>query len=351
MMRALKARHVSFTRPAEPRTRRLAIIRWVYLTSIFALVVWLANFFFGDLLYLRSEGLVVGQPSVVAAEFPVTVRDLLVREGEQVKAGQIAAIVTSQEVLETIARLSADIAARQVRLGELRIRDQTIDAMLTLAVERDKVAASARQEFEKLVQQGYQSIDKRTAAVESEFRSRQDLESLKAEKRSVDEELRILSTVLGEAQSALRDLRSNYDEGRLRVSIDGIVSRLAVDKGAVARAGEPLIEIYGTPHYVLAYLPTGGLYTVAAGDPVEISTGLRTMPGTIVRVEPFAAALPREFQRSFIPVERQQVIRIEFAPGVELPPLFTKVQIRSPNVAWQWVAPFWEKLRRLLSGV
>ena len=91
MMRALKARHVSFTRPAEPRTRRLAIIRWVYLTSIFALVVWLANFFFGDLLYLRSEGLVVGQPSVVAAEFPVTVRDILVREGEQVKAGQIAA--------------------------------------------------------------------------------------------------------------------------------------------------------------------------------------------------------------------------------------------------------------------
>jgi hypothetical protein len=129
------------------------------------------------------------------------------------------------------------------------------------------------------------------------------------------------------------------------------VSRLAADKGAVVRAGEPLIEIYGLPNYVLAYLPTGGLYTVAAGDPVEISTGLRTMPGTIVRIEPFAAALPREFQRSFIPVERQQVIRIEFAPGVELPPLFTKVQIRSPNVARQWIAALWGKTRRLLSGV
>jgi multidrug resistance efflux pump len=292
----------------------------------------------------------VGQPSVVAAEFPVTVRDLLVREGEHVNAGQVAAIVTSQEVLESIARLSADIAARQVRLGELRIRDQTIDAMLTLAEQRDKIAGSARQEFEKLVQQGYQSIDKRTAAVESEFRSRQDFESLKAEKRSVDEEIKILSAVLGEAQSALRDLRNNYDEGRLRVSIDGIVSRLSVDKGAVVRAGEPLIEIYGLPHYVLAYLPTGGLYTVNAGDPVGISTGLRTMSGTIVRVEPFAAALPREFQRSFIPVERQQVIRIEFASGVEQPPLFTKVQIRSPNVVRQLLTTLWEKSRRLLSG-
>jgi multidrug resistance efflux pump len=350
-MRALKQRHVPFTRPAEPRTRRLAIIRWIYLGCIFILAVWLANFFFGDMLYLRSEGLVVGQPSVVAAEFPVTVRDLLVREGEHVKVGQVAAIVTSQEVLESIARLSADIAARQVRLGELRIRDQTVDAMLTLAEQRDKIAGSARQEFEKLVQQGYQSIDKRTAAVESEFRSRQDFESLKAEKRSVDEEIKILSAVLGEAQSALRDLRNNYDEGRLRVSIDGIVSRLAVDKGAVVRAGEPLVEIYGLPHYILAYLPTGGLYTVSAGDPVDISTGLRTISGTIVRVEPYAAALPREFQRSFIPVERQQVIRIEFAPGVDQPPLFTKVQIRSPNIAWRWIAPVWEKSRRLLSGL
>ena len=31
-----------------------------------------------------------------------------------------------------------------------------------------------------------------------------------------------------------------------------------------------------------------------------------------MRVEPFAAALPREFQRAFTPVERQQVIRVEF---------------------------------------
>jgi multidrug resistance efflux pump len=349
-MRSLKQRRVSFTRPAEPRTRRLVVIRWVYLGSIVFLAVWLANFFFGDMLYLRSEGLVVGQPSVVAAEFPVTVRDLLVREGEHVKAGQVAAVVTSQEVLETIARLSADIAARQVRLGELRIRDQTTDAMLALAENRDNVATGTRKEFERLVQQGYQSLDKRTAALESEYRSRQDLETLKAEKRSVDEELRILSAVLGEAESALRDLRGNYDEGRLRVSIDGIVSRLSVDKGAVVRAGEPLIEIYGLPHYVLAYLPTGGLYTVAAGDPVEISTGLQTMRGTIVRVEPFAAALPREFQRSFIPVERQQVIRVEFASAVEVPPLFTKVQIRSPSIARQWIAALWAKSRRLLPG-
>ncbi|MFZ0126886.1 MAG: hypothetical protein WAL48_22185, partial [Xanthobacteraceae bacterium] len=75
----------------------------------------------------------------------------------------------------------------------------------------------------------------------------------------------------------------------------------------------------------------------------------RTVRGTIERVEPFAAALPREFQRSFTPVERQQVIRVEFAPDIYLPPLFTKVQLRSPNVARRWIAELWDKSRRLVS--
>jgi hypothetical protein len=38
-MRSLKQRRVSFTRPAEPRTRRLMVIRWVYLGSIVFLAV------------------------------------------------------------------------------------------------------------------------------------------------------------------------------------------------------------------------------------------------------------------------------------------------------------------------
>ena len=40
----------------------------------------------------------LGEPAVIAAEFPVTVRDLLVREGTHVKAGSVAAVLTSQNV-------------------------------------------------------------------------------------------------------------------------------------------------------------------------------------------------------------------------------------------------------------
>src|SRR5262249_71491 len=199
--------------------------------------------------------------------------------------------------------LTADLAAREARLSDLRIRAQKVDAVLKLAETRQEVAADARKRLETLVGQGLLSLDKRTAAVESEFRSLQDLEALRAERRAAEGGIDRLQRGVGEAGVALRDLRQLYDDGQMRVPIDGIVSRLPVGKGAVVRAGEPVMEIYGGQRFVMAYLPTGSLYDVAIGDRVQINTGLRTAEGIVTRVEPFAAALPRELQRAFVPVE------------------------------------------------
>jgi multidrug resistance efflux pump len=314
------------------------VIRWLYLGSIAALVTWLGNLFLGDLLYFRSEGLVLGEPAVVAAEFPVTVRSISVREGEQVVAGSIAAVVTSQSVVENIARLTADLASRESRISELRVRLQTIDAIADIAELRQSVATNARAEFEKLIKDGYLPLDKRTAAVESEFRSRQDLESLRAEKQVIGAELETLGGAFAQASAALEDLRRLYDDGQMRVPIDGVVSRVATDQGAVVRAGDPMVEVYGSQRFVLAYLPTGALYDVNSGDRVQIVAGLRTTEGRVTRVQPFAAALPREFQRAFSPVDRRQVIRVEFLPDEVPPPLFAKVQLRSTHGLPGWIS-------------
>ena len=45
----------------------------------------------------------LGEPAIVASEFPVTVRYVPVRDGERVTAGSVAALVTSQTVIENIA--------------------------------------------------------------------------------------------------------------------------------------------------------------------------------------------------------------------------------------------------------
>jgi hypothetical protein len=63
------------------------------------------------------------------------------------------------------------------------------------------------------------------------------------------------------------------------------------------------------------------------GDAVTISTGGASLPGKIAKVGVIADALPKEFQKAFAPVERQQLMWIEFDPGVAPPPYFTKVTI------------------------
>lgn len=336
-MRRLKKRQSQDNLKNEPRSHRQSVIRWLYLTAIAILAAWLGNLFFGDLLYFRSEGLVLSEPAIVAAEFPVTVRSIAVREGEGVKAGGVAAVVTSQNVVENIARLTADLAARESRISELRVRRQTVNAIISFAEKRQAVATDVRAEFEKLLQSGYLPLDKRSAAVESEFRSRQDLEGLRAEIKVIEAELETLEGAFAKAEAALRDLRSLYDDGQLRLPIDGVVSRVATERGAVVRAGDPLIEVYGNQRFVLAYLPTGALYEINPGDLVQVEVGLKVAEGRVVRVQPFAVALPREFQRVFSPVDRRQVIRVEFLHGESIPPLFAKVKLRSAGILPVWM--------------
>jgi multidrug resistance efflux pump len=340
-MRRLKFRQAADALRNEPRRRRQTVIRWTYIAGVVGLAVVLGDIFLGSLFYLRSEGLVVGDLAVIAAEFPVTVREIRIHQGDRVRTGDIAAIVSSQSVTEAIARLTGELATREVRLSELRIRGETVDAILGFAETRHLIAANARKELETLMGRGLLPIDKRTAAVETEYRSEQDLGSLRAEKRVNQDEIGSLAAVLGEARTAIGELRKLYDAGRMRVPINGIVGRVAAEQGAVVRAGEPLFEIYGEERYVLGYLPTGGLYEIKPGDRVTIETGLRTAEGIVARVEPIAAALPREFQRAFSPVERQQVIRVEFAEGETPPPLFTKVKLRSGILLPHWIRWIW----------
>jgi multidrug resistance efflux pump len=348
-MRFLKRRELHQIGPIEPRSRRLVLIRWLYLAGVLTVAIWLGNFLVGDRLFLRSEGLVIGEPAIVAAEFPVTVRDILVREGEAVEAGKIAAIVSSQTVAETIARLSSDVATRVIRRGELLIRGQVVEAMIPLAENRQKVASDTRREFETLLDRHYLGLNQRTAALDNEYRGIQDFETLKSEKRIIESELGTLDVALTEAQTAIADLRRIYNDGRLAAPIDGVVTRLVANRGAVVRTGEPLMEISGSRRFVLAYVPIGALYDVNVGDEVYVKTGLQTKRGTIARVEPFAAALPREFQRAFTPVERQQVIHVEFLPGQTPPPLFAKVTVRPAAMLPRWVARMFDRVALLVA--
>jgi len=335
-IRRLRRRDQPASLHSDARSRRQTVIRVVYFTSILALALWLGDLFLGGFLYLRIAGQVLAEPSVVAVEFPVTVRDIKVHEGERVAAGQVVAVVSSQNVAETLARLTAEQADRALRLSELRIRDATVNAVLTLAQTRQDQAIETRRKMEALLAGGgFLPLDKRFAALESEFRSRQDLAQRSAEKVVLAGEITDLTHAMDEAARAIGELSRMYDDGKVRAAIDGIVGRRMAENGTVLQSGQPLLELYKDRRFVLAFLPTGRLFSVAPGDRIVISTGLQSFPGTISSIEPVAALPPAEFRRAFTPVDRQQLIQISFDADQVPPPLFTKVEVRS--APWPWV--------------
>jgi len=335
-MRRLKKRQPIDVLQRESRHRKQAWTRWVYLAAVLGIFVWLADMLVGPYLYFQGDGMVLALRTTVATEYPARIRAVNVREGDAVQAGETIAVVTSQDVTEGIARLTARYAEQRTRLAELRIRAQVIDAVTGVAEDRAKVARQTREDLERLHKRGLLPSSKRSSAFDSEFRSLQDVETLNAERKAIVAEITELSAALNEVEVALNELRGLYDQGRLHAPATGLVGALHVAQGSVVRSGEPIVDLYGGPRFVLAYVPTGTLYRLAAGDRVTIGYGLDEMTGTIERLEPVAAALPREFQRSFKPVERAQLARIALDPGQDTPPLFSKVSLSSAGWPPAW---------------
>jgi multidrug resistance efflux pump len=277
-------------------------------------------------LHLRAgEGLVIGEPAVVAAEFIATVTGVSVKDGQEVKRGEIVSHISSQYMSETRAKLTSDYAARASRLAEVKARREIVDAVLVSAETRERVAADGLAQLDTIQKQGYLPILTHTAATDQAFKGKQEAEGLRAESCALDGQIATMASASEQADCALKELVSLYDDGNLRSTIDGVVSKVLVSPGSVVRPGEPMVEIVGKHRFVVAWFPVSRLYRLQVGDAVTISTGGgRSLPG---KISVIADALPKEFQKAFSPAERQQLMWIEFDPGVTPPPYFTKVTI------------------------
>jgi len=202
-----------------------------------------------------------------------------------------------------------------------------VDAVLVSAETRERVATDGLAQLDTIQKKGYLPILTHTAATDQAFKGKQEAEALRAESRALDWQIATMASASEQADCALKELVSLYDDGNLRSTIDGVVSKVLVSPGSVVRPGEPMVEIVGKHRFVVAWFPVSRLYRLQVGDAVTLSTGGASLPGRIAKVSVIADALPKEFQKSFAPTDRQQLMWIEFDPGVTPPPYFTKVTI------------------------
>ena len=155
--------------------------------------------FFGGNIYLRGEGLAVGQPAVVATQYNMTVRDVLVKEGEKVAEGTVVANTTSQQVADTRPRLTSDAVIRAGRLADMRICSEVVNATVGKAEHRESVAIEGQNQLNQIYDKGLLPIITRTAAAEQAYNGLKDAESLRAERRALADQITMLNVATEQA--------------------------------------------------------------------------------------------------------------------------------------------------------
>jgi len=263
---------------------------------------------------LQLIGTVDANEVVVSSKIPGRIETLTVREGDPVKAGQVIAVIESQDLNAALKAAQATAASDKWKLSEAQetVRQNegettsaTVSAQAQVrAAEATLAQAQAQYDHQQadtsrivaLAQQGIMSTQARDEAVTSLQAAEAAVNTAKGNLAAAQAALRqakaheILTQVSERNVAETRDAEANaralaeeaqVEEGYARIvaPVDGIVNVWAAREGEVVTAGTPIVTIMDlTQTWVYAPLPE------TQADGVKLDDSLRVvMPsGTTV---------------------------------------------------------------------
>jgi hypothetical protein len=166
-------------------------------------------------------------------------------------------------------------------------------------------------------------------ALRANYDALRDRVTLSAESRVLSEEMKALRTALVDADTALSDLKTHYADGQMLAPVSRSVGVAVPFVGNVYRPGDPLLSIYSGDPYVLIYLPRRYLFAIYVGMQLRVTDGQHTENGVVSEILPVTASLPREFQNTFQPSDRNQLAKVTLGIGSHFP-LNQKVSVSQP---------------------
>jgi multidrug resistance efflux pump len=266
----------------------------------------------GDAVMLSADAIVTRQRVAVAAPWrDAWVREVYVRPGDRVEAGQKIATVESATISRSLAELAAEKARIGGRVAQLEGRRTVVTTLLPLA---ESSAAEAQAFLAKVQNAGANGlavsktlVDIMAASVQASERSL----SLKAEEVSLEIETKANKKALDLVSAAYDDLERTYGNGALYAPVSGYVGANVAMVGEVLSGGSDRIaSIYTGPSFVLAYIPESYLFDVTEGQKVAVKARGQTIVGDVEKVLPVTEALPPEFQLPNRVRGRGQLVRI-----------------------------------------
>ena len=295
--------------PRGPGRKWLPWLLSLGFTAAVALGAW---FWYAGSVAIKSDGVVMGDPTVVASLYP----------GRVVTVPACFNPVLAGEPLYSIAN---DLLLSQLEDGLLRQEDRVIsteaeieriEGRIAIARERHRGALAllsryreAWEAHDRLLQAGvvtrveWQQARAALENAQAEAGSRQaEIDEAMAALEQAHRRIEIEQDRLVERQSRLGQRFDSVHSTTIVAPISGILVDCTARSGEVIAAGAPLAQIFDPREaYVMAFFDLGSLSELHVGRPVsiEIRGVPRSLTGTIVTVDPAIRDLPDQLRRFF----------------------------------------------------
>lgn len=216
-----------------------------------------------------ATGTVEADPRVVVkAKVAGTISQLLVKEGDRVKAGQLLARIDNKTLAFDLQRTRADVRASTLRtsvsspqVGALKAQRESISADV-------KLAEAELGRAESLVKKGAMAQDELDRRRERLNKLKADWSAADARVASTEIDLRAERERLGAMEGAIASQNADAD---VRAPQDGTVIRRRVELGEAVTQNAPLFTVGNTDHLLLEVkIDEGDVGRVRVGQEVLV---------------------------------------------------------------------------------
>jgi multidrug resistance efflux pump len=236
-------------------------------------------------------GIAEDQDVDISLEYPALLRQLLIKEGEEVEAAQVLAILQRTELPFQRASLEQEKirlqADRQSQILERKATERELQQEKELAlfeIDNRILQLEAEQALKSKLATDLQSIPTPQADKTLE----PELVALRAERTEITKPYDVqLNTLSNDAQALLKsidarltgvdleleELSRQQAELELKAPRSGVVGRIHFVPGEQVAARDPILNIYiEHPSQITTYIPEGQLTSIELGDSLRIRT-------------------------------------------------------------------------------
>ena len=288
-----------------------------------------------------DNAFIEGHVIPMASQVPGRVAELLVKDNQSVKAGDVILKIDPRDYEASLAQARADLAAARSRVDQAKAQVKASEAQVAQA-QATVVAANAENQRAADDLKRYESVEVRAVSrsafdlAQSQARaSSAHAEAARSQVKAAEAEVTLSQAGVETASAAVQQAEAKLQQAELNLSYtqviapdDGRITRRVVEKGTYIQPGQALLAVVPRQYWVIANFKEIQLTHMRVGQPVEVTVDAypdRTFRGHVESIQAGAGARfslfpPENASGNYIKVVQRVPVKIllDDLPGNDL---------------------------------